>query len=293
MKTGIDPRVDYAFKRVFGTEENVPLLTDFLQAVLKPAKRIVELQLLNPFNEKDAEDDKLSVLDIKARDEIGQQYNVEMQLFGTPIQLHRLLYYWAVLHADQLRESQKYTDLRPTISIAIVNSVLFPEVPDCHLDFRLRSRQHPQLVYSPHQWMHLLELPKFQKNADGLNDPLDVWCYFLAHGADLDPAQLPSELQIPVVRQAVEVLDMLSKNDVERERYRARLKWERDQTAFIDEARELALEKGLAAGEWIGRIHVCQRILKTPLTPRSELCLLPVDELQKKAEALEKQLGVE
>jgi hypothetical protein len=37
---------------------------------------------------------------------------------------------------------------------------------------------------------------------------------------------------------AMEVLDMLSKNDVERERYQARLKWERDQTAFVDEAEE-------------------------------------------------------
>ena len=84
MKTGIDPRVDYAFKKVFGSEANVPLLSDLLHAVLKPERRIVDLQLLNPFNEKNWEEDKLSVLDIKARDELGQQYNVEMQLFGFP-----------------------------------------------------------------------------------------------------------------------------------------------------------------------------------------------------------------
>ena len=68
--------------------------------------RIVELQLLNPFNEKDAEDDKLSILDIKARDELGQHYNLEMQLFGSQVHLQRILYYWSVLHGEQLRRGR-------------------------------------------------------------------------------------------------------------------------------------------------------------------------------------------
>ena len=52
--------------------ENERPVADLLHAVLKPEKPIVELQILNPFNEKDAADDKLSVLDIKARDDAGQ-----------------------------------------------------------------------------------------------------------------------------------------------------------------------------------------------------------------------------
>ncbi len=36
MKPGIDPRVDYAFKKVFGSEASTPTLLDFLNAVLKP-----------------------------------------------------------------------------------------------------------------------------------------------------------------------------------------------------------------------------------------------------------------
>ena len=238
MVPGIDPRVDYAFKKVFGSETSTPILAEFLGAVLQPAHPIVELHLLNPFNEKDGADDKLSILDIKARDDLGQYYNVEMQLFGSQVQLQRILYYWAVLHSDQLREAQKYTALRPTYSIAIVNTVLFADVPDYHLNFQLRSDRHPQLIFSAQQSIHLLELPKFRKTADELDDPLELWCYFLTHGAELDSAELPRVLQTPMMQRAMEVLDMLAKNDVERERYQARLKWERDQTAFIDEALE-------------------------------------------------------
>jgi predicted transposase/invertase (TIGR01784 family) len=282
MISGIDPRVDYAFKRVFGSTTSTPILADLLNAVLKPAQRIVELQLLNPFNDKDGIDDKLSILDIKARDELGQHYNVEMQLFGSRIHLQRILYYWAVLHGDQLREGQKYTELRPTISIAIVNSVLFPDVPDYHLEFQLRCSRHPQLTFSTHQAIHLLELPKFRKTDDELTDLLDVWCYFLTHGAELDRTQLPKGLQAPMVQRAMEVLEMLSQNDVERERYRARLKWEREQTAYVDEARE--------QGEWIGRIHFAQELLNLPETPRAELGSLSIEELQMRVRALGQQL---
>jgi predicted transposase/invertase (TIGR01784 family) len=290
MVPGIDPRVDYAFKKVFGSESTTPILVDLLHAVLKPARRIVELQLLNPFNDKDADDGKLSILDIKARDELGQHYNVEMQLFGSHVHLQRILYYWAVLHGDQLREGQKYTALQPTISIAIVNSVLFPDVPDHHLDFQLRSGQHPQLIFSSQLSIHLLELPKFRKTPAELTDPLDVWCYFLTHGAELDPAQLPSVLQIPMVQRAMEVLDMLSKNDVERERYQARLKWERDQTAFVDEAREEGVKQGSERGRWIGRIQMGQELLSMPSSSEEELTTLTIDELRKKAQALEQQI---
>lgn len=80
MKTNIDPKVDYAFKHVFGREESKPALISLLDAVLQPAagQHIVSLDLLNPFIDQDLPQGKKSVLDIKARDETGRQFNVEM-----------------------------------------------------------------------------------------------------------------------------------------------------------------------------------------------------------------------
>lgn len=124
MIPGIDPKVDYVFKWLFGKEIHVALLLSLLNAVLKPppGQRIVDLTIVNPFNDKEALDDKISILDIKARDQLGRQYNIEMQMLGSPIFLKRLLYYWAVLHADQLHEGEEYAGLRPTITIAFVNA---------------------------------------------------------------------------------------------------------------------------------------------------------------------------
>jgi hypothetical protein len=70
----------------------------------------------------------------------------------------------------------------------------------------------------------------------------------------------------------------------ERQRYQARLKSERDQTAFIDEAQ--------VKGEWIGRIHAFEKVLKIPATQKGELSALRIEELQQKAKGLEAQLGL-
>ena len=82
MIIGIDPRVDYAFKKLFGSEANKTLLICLLNAVLKlpQGRQIHSVEILNPFNDKDNSDDKLTILDIKARDQLGRQYNIEMQM---------------------------------------------------------------------------------------------------------------------------------------------------------------------------------------------------------------------
>jgi predicted transposase/invertase (TIGR01784 family) len=192
MALGADPKVDYAFKKVFGSEANVPVLLDLLDAVLNPPadRPLVELHIQNPFNDKQALDDKLSILDIKARDQRGQQYNIEMQMIASGVYPQRVLYYWATLHSQQLREGVDYRALQPTISISFVNGVLFPQVPDSHLDFQLRSSRHTELIFSPHQSIHLVELPKFKKKAVELASPMDVWCYCSGPRRRIGPGQL-------------------------------------------------------------------------------------------------------
>src|SRR5262249_46641806 len=128
MILDVDPKVDYAFKHLFGRDATRPLLIDLLDSILKPApgRRIREVELLNPFNPKEALDDKLSILDIKARDQSGRQLNVEMQMRLAGFFKSRILYYLTRYHQQQLQEGQDYGELKPTISIVFLNEVLFP-----------------------------------------------------------------------------------------------------------------------------------------------------------------------
>ena len=246
MILGIDPKVDYAFKHLFGREATRPILVHVLDSVLNPAsgQEIRDIELLNPFNPKEALDDKLSIVDIKARDQAGRQFNVEMQMLASPYYDKRILYYWAKLYQQQLHEGHDYEELKPTISISILNHVLFPKVPNYHLHFRLWETSH-HFPLTDDLEFHVLELPKFTKSEVELSSGLDKWLYFLRHMEKMDTEALPAALQQePLVMRAVEDLKMLAQNDVERERYEARRKAQLDFNTAVKAARTEGHEEG-------------------------------------------------
>ena len=78
----LSPKVDFVFKRIFGAEDNQDVLISFLNAVFEDAGQplVASVEILNPFLEKDALSDKMSVLDVKARTESGMLVDVEIQL---------------------------------------------------------------------------------------------------------------------------------------------------------------------------------------------------------------------
>jgi len=225
-----------------------------------------------------------------------------MQMVPPPIYPQRVLYYWAVLYGQQLREGERYDRLQPTISISFVNKVLFPEFPEYHLDFQLRCSQRPELVFTEQQSVHLIELPKFTRRVEELGDELDAWCYFLVHGASLDPDNLPAALRIPAIVRAMEVLKMLAQSELERERYEARLKDWRDRVSFEDAVKEAqhaasvalekGMEKGMEKGTLLGRIRSYEEVLKLPVSSTEELGAVPLEELRARAQSLARQLGL-
>jgi len=249
MLLGIDPKVDYAFKHLFGRDATKSLLISVIDSVLKPAPghEIRDIELRNPFNPKESLDDKLCILDIKARDQSGRQFNVEMQMLSMHSYVKRILFYWTTLHREQLLEGDPYEGLRPTISISFLNHVLFPEVTDFHLRFRLLEQNY-HFPLSEDIEFHVLELPKFTKTADQLAGDLDIWLYFLRNAEKMDAMALPLPIRQPLIVRAFEELKMLTQNDIERERYWARFKALSDHNTYVLEAREDGFKKGLEEG---------------------------------------------
>ncbi|MCB1213353.1 MAG: Rpn family recombination-promoting nuclease/putative transposase, partial [Chlamydiia bacterium] len=89
----IDPRVDIAFKKLFGTEENKDLLISLINSIVSAEDRVEEITLLNPYNPKAFRDDKLSILDIKAVGVEGKRFNIEVQISDEADYDKRALYY--------------------------------------------------------------------------------------------------------------------------------------------------------------------------------------------------------
>jgi len=70
----INPKVDIAFKKLFGVEENKDLLLSLVNSIVSKKDQVTELILLNPYNPQNFFQEKLSILDIKARNKEGQRY---------------------------------------------------------------------------------------------------------------------------------------------------------------------------------------------------------------------------
>jgi len=316
MIPGIDPKIDIAFKKVFGSQMSRELTKALINAVLQPTpwQRLEELELLNPYSDKMTLDDKLSILDIKARDDQGRLYNVEMQMVATASLTRRFLYYWSKLYSQQLTEGDEYTRLCPTISICFVNGDVFPDRDAYHSQFRLLE-EDDRFCLTDDLAIHVIEIPKFRLSLEELRKPLDFWLYFLKNGVELDADALPRPLAQPEIYRAMEVLKMFSQNEMERELYEGRLKEKRDRQTFETqvataerELDEAIRERDEVARKWdeatrerdeakqatklalVERIQLCERLLKQPASDPDELVKRSEESLRELAERLEQEL---
>ena len=180
MKHRISPTVDCVYKAISGAEENENLLIDFLNAVLAPQFPISDVEILNPYNEREFYSDKLTIVDVKARDEQGRTYQVEIQLAVFSYLPERMLYTWSDIYQSQLQSGEPFSALRPVISIWILTPNLFPESPAFHHHFQLVDQENEKRL-SEHCSIHVLELEKW-RYSEALNAE-DYWLYFFKEAA--------------------------------------------------------------------------------------------------------------
>ncbi|NER06192.1 MAG: Rpn family recombination-promoting nuclease/putative transposase, partial [Okeania sp. SIO3C4] len=77
----INPKVDYAFKKIFGSEQSKDILISFLNAIIYGGKKVIQsLTILNPFNPGQLISLKDTYLDIKAVLVDGSIVVIEMQV---------------------------------------------------------------------------------------------------------------------------------------------------------------------------------------------------------------------
>ena len=218
----ITPRVDIAFKKLFGVEENKDLLLSLLNSIVSAEDQLVGVTLLNPYNAKNFSQDKLSILDIKAESREGKRFNIELQVSDEADYDKRALYYWAKLYTDQLKMSQDYASLSKAIGIHILNFTSIPEVAKYHNVFHIREKESGYPFFE-HLELHTIELKKFTNESDeGLpallqkvKASLDRWLTFLTRHDLLDKENLPPKLNDPQLKKALEVLSVMNMNESE------------------------------------------------------------------------------
>jgi predicted transposase/invertase (TIGR01784 family) len=272
----VNPRVDIAFKKIFGVEENKDLLISLINSIVSEQDQIVKVTLLNPYNPKNFKNEKLSVVDIKAEGETGKKFNIEIQISDEADYDKRALYYWAKFYTEQLKSGDDYSKLNKAIGIHILNFTSIPSVDKYHNVFNMREKES-NLLYFEDLELHTIELKKFTKNlSDELNDlvvrvkdSLDMWVAFLTRHDLLNKETLPTPLDKPSLKKALNVLEIMNFTPEEREAYEEHLKWLRIEANTLKKYQGIGFEAGVEAGiiKGIeqGRMEATREIAKTLL----------------------------
>jgi predicted transposase/invertase (TIGR01784 family) len=233
--------VDCVFKALFGQEENKGLLIHFLNAILRPASDITEITYQNPINDPRTETEKLTIIDIRALDQRGVTYQVEMQLVIHKALPERMLYNWTALYQRQMNAGEDFDKLAPVISIWLLGNNLL-DTPAHHHHFQVRDAVNG-IRLSDHLHIHTLELRKWAPPPSHSPSPEDLWLHFFRDARSW--TELPDPLtQHPQMRQAMTVLKHFSDDDKARYEYERRMQIQSIQ-ATID--KEIAEKTSLLA----------------------------------------------
>jgi len=242
----LNPKIDLVFKKIFGTEQNKNVLKSLINSILPQEEQVVELTIKNPYNEADFVGDKLSVVDIKATDEQGRWYDIEIQIKEQKYYGKRAIFYHSEIYGNQLGEGDSYDKLRKTIIISILDFDYFLKDKRyfrrcCYKDFET-GELYPELDYAD---LYFVELRKFNNEYKNITTTLERWITFLNKATEYDKNTLPSELREPEIIQAFNTIETMNLTTQERDYYQSAKKVMRDRAAELLTAVENAVENAV------------------------------------------------
>ncbi len=125
----LDPKNDFAFKKIFGTEKNKGILIHFLNDMLgfPEGEKIQQVSFLKTAQDPEVAAKKQSIVDVLCVDEKGVQYIIEMQIARTIGFAKRAQYYAAKAYVSQMNNGDGYEKLKQVIFLAITDFVMFPQ----------------------------------------------------------------------------------------------------------------------------------------------------------------------
>lgn len=245
----INPRVDFAFKKLFGSEENKDLLISLINSIVSEQEQIVEVELKNPYNLADYRAGKMSILDIKAKSKNDRWFNVEMQISEDYNFDKRAIYYWAKLVTEQLSEGKMFKELQKTISINILDFNFIPETSEVHNCYKIinTATGKDDKLHDIFE-LHYVELRKFIKKDSQVISALDRWNTFLTRADMLNKNHIPKELSSDLaIVKAIAAVDRMF-DEEERLVYETRMQSLADVESKIASAEAKGIEKGIEQG---------------------------------------------
>ena len=239
----MSPTVDYCFKELLAYPE---IRKGFVAAILNQnPEEIAETTLMPTILSKDTENGKYGILDVRVRLKSGAQMDLEMQVAPFKFWDNRVIFYLSKMYTDQIKEGQKYENLKPCIHVSILNFNLFPEDQTCFREIAFCDLTTKQ-KYTDLLEIYVVELKKLPPVKK--NEPLIIkWMSFLSAESREEFEKMAGEDNY--INEAYEVLQKLSADERKRLEYEARQKAILDYNSQMNSSREEGIRIGEERGE--------------------------------------------
>ena len=222
--------IDYVFHAVFGrdTDESRAALMEILNIILErkddPIKSII---LKNPIDTAEREDEKETIMDIRAETNSGEELDIEMQSGNLRVYPDRILFYGGRLVNSSLQHGLKYDKMKKSIVVSIINGILFSETDCCHSIFDVRERE-TGLLLSDRLEFHFLELGKVDgdKPVEKLTE-IESLAAYLKYANDEDRQDYVQEIiSSEGLTMTENAYRKVTQDEIEYERMESRLKYQ-------------------------------------------------------------------
>ncbi len=245
----ISPKVDYAFKRIFGSNQSQDILISFLNGIIYEGEKVIQsLTIVNPYNPGQIQTLKDTYLDVRAILQDGSIVLIEIQVARINSFHKQGTYNLCQSYINQLETSKIYPRLNPVIGVTITDFVLFKTAEKMVNHFVFKEKE--KSFVDPYGQLELIfvELPKFNKVLSELKTLAEKWIYFIKEATSL--ATIPDELgEVTEIKRALNIANQANMTLEELEEVDRRAMMLQDETGRITQAQEDGREQGRKEGK--------------------------------------------
>ena len=177
----LNPKNDYVFRRIFGQTGSEEITKELLESIIPDKIDKIELDA-NPITEKDLIDEKMGILDIKAKlNEGNVNCDIEMQVVNQKDIEKRILFYWSKMYVQTINAGSNYENLKRCIVILIANYDLekLKEIPEFVTKWKITEEKYPKLVLTNVLELYIISLKKAKKSDKYSKEQLYKWLKFI------------------------------------------------------------------------------------------------------------------
>ena len=278
----ISLRNDDVFKIALGKNENVHLLKDFLQAILK--REITNIVVKTEVTlDKTVKNSKECRLDLLAEIDNKEQINVEIQNSNKYNTVSRSLYYGSTLYRNSLKEGEDYNKAKRTVVIMILDYNEFKD-GTYHEVARMKRDYNNEIITDKVEY-HYIQLPKFIETVKEIKTDEEMWIAYISNQLDKEEKGELIRMKKSIEEINAIVDEVMNDKDVY-DALTIRELNEYDRKAALSYAKEKGeaegMAKGMEAGKTEGKrktkIEMAKKMLEMKLSKEQILAITGLTE---------------